>query len=98
MGVPVVTLAGASFMGRQGVGLLTHVGLQDWIASDQQDYLARAVRHATDLYALAEIRLGLRDRVQASPFFDREGFAQEFEYSLRSAWHDWCYRQLATSV
>lgn len=98
MGVPVVTLAGASFMERQGVGLLTHVGLQDWIASDPEDYLARAVSHATDLRALAEIRIGLRDRVQASPFFDRKGFAQDFECSLRGAWHDWCRRQLAITV
>src|SRR4051794_32917603 len=34
MGVPVLTLAGKSFLARQGVGLLANAGLAEWIASD----------------------------------------------------------------
>jgi predicted O-linked N-acetylglucosamine transferase (SPINDLY family) len=44
MGVPVLTLAGTTFLSRQGVGLLTNAGLPEWIAVDADDYVARGVR------------------------------------------------------
>lgn len=91
MGVPVLSLAGDSFMGRQGVGLLTHVGLEDWIAADAEDYLRRAVAHAADLRALGRVRSELRARLQASPVFDRKGFAADFEAVLRQIWTTWCH-------
>lgn len=90
MGVPVLTLSGPNFMGRQGVGLLTHVGLEDWVASDPSDYLARAVAHAHDRSALGRLREGLRARVQASAFFDQRAFAGDLEATLRGAWRNWC--------
>jgi len=97
MGVPVLSLAGDSFMGRQGVGLLTHVGLEDWIAADTDDYLRRAVRHAADLQALGQVRSELRARLQASPVFDRKGFAADFEAVLRQVWTAWCNRGASQS-
>ncbi|MBW8720344.1 MAG: tetratricopeptide repeat protein, partial [Polaromonas sp.] len=60
MGIPVLTLAGERFLSRQGVGLLMNAGLPDWIATDTDDYLARAVSHASDLQRLAALRGGLR--------------------------------------
>lgn len=94
MGVPVLTLAGERFLSRQGVGLLMNAGLPDWIASDLDDYLARAVSHAGDLQRLASLRLGLRQQVLDSPIFDALRFAGHFEAALRGMWSIWCNRDL----
>ena len=93
MGVPVLTLAGERFLSRQGVGILQNAGLPEWIASDADDYLARAVSHAGDLQRLAALRNGLRQRVLASPLFDSPRFARHFEAALRGMWMQWCNQQ-----
>ncbi len=86
MGVPVVTLAGASALARQGVSILRNVGLDEWIAADVDDYVARAVARASDLPALAALRAALRDRLLASPLVDSQRFARELEACLRRMW------------
>jgi predicted O-linked N-acetylglucosamine transferase (SPINDLY family) len=94
MGVPVLTLAGERFLSRQGVGLLMNAGLPDWIASNPDDYLARAVAHAGDLQRLAAVRDSLRQQVLDSPVFDAPRFASHFEAALRGMWSIWCKRDL----
>ena len=93
MGVPVLTLAGQSFLSRQGVGILMNAGLPDWIAVDADDYVAKALAHASDLSRLATLRSGLRQQVLASPLFDAPRFAGNFEAALRGMWTHWCDQQ-----
>jgi predicted O-linked N-acetylglucosamine transferase (SPINDLY family) len=93
MGVPVLTLAGERFLSRQGVGILMNVGLPEWIATDADDYVARAVSHAADLQHLSDLRSRLRQLVLASPIFDAPHFARNFEASLRGMWQKWCDEQ-----
>ncbi len=98
MGVPVLTLAGKQFLARQGVGLLMNAGLPEWVASDQDDYLYRAIAHASDMQRLASLRAGLRQQVLASPIFDASRFARYFEAALRGMWEKWCHDQDALPV
>jgi protein O-GlcNAc transferase len=86
MGVPVLTLAGDRFLSRQGVGLLSNAGLSDWVASDPDDYVARAVSHAGDLSHLAALRATLRERFVASPVCDAKRFSRNFEQALEAMW------------
>jgi len=90
MGVPVITLAGSSFLSRQGVGLLMNAGLPSWIAHTTDEYVALARKHASDLDSLAQVRRGLRNRVATSPIFDSALFAKHFSEALRGMWKDWC--------
>lgn len=90
MGVPVLTLAGKDFLARQGVGLLTNAGLNDWVANDLDDYVARAVAHSKDIDKLSVLRFRLREQVLASPVFDASRFAMHFEAALRGMWQKWC--------
>ena len=90
MGVPVLTLTGERFLSRQGVGLLMNAGLPEWVATDPDDYVARAVRHASDLQALSALRRQLRQQMLVSPIFDARRFAQHFEAALRGMWRKWC--------
>ncbi|HEY4084088.1 MAG TPA: tetratricopeptide repeat protein [Burkholderiaceae bacterium] len=84
MGVPVLTLPGASALSRQGESLLRNLGLPDWVARDERDYLDRAIAHAGNLPALAALRSSLRERLLASPLCDALRFAAHLEAALRS--------------
>jgi len=93
MGVPALTLSGERFLARQGVGLLMNAGLPDWVASGPDDYVARAVLHASEPKRLADLRGKLRDQVTASPLYDAARFARHFESALRGMWTLWCERR-----
>ena len=93
MGVPVLTLAGSNFLSRQGVGLLMNSGLPEWVASDCEDYVLRAVKHASDYEYLGQLRQGLRKQVLSSAIFDASRFSAYFSDCLRSVWCEWCAKQ-----
>ena len=86
MGVPTLTLAGDTLVSRQGASLLACVGLDDWVAGDVDDYVARALAHAADIDGLAALRSGLRQKVLASPLFDGARFARNLEAALEGMW------------
>jgi predicted O-linked N-acetylglucosamine transferase (SPINDLY family) len=93
MGVPTLTLAGTTMLGRQGASLLCAAGLADWVAADDAGYVARAVAAAADPAGLAALRHGLRERVAASPLFDAERFARDLAGLLWRLWHDFESRE-----
>lgn len=86
MGVPVLTLAGATHASRVGVSLLSSLGLKEYIAEHPADFVARAVALARAPDQLAALRNGLRDRLAASPLMDGAGLAQAVEAAYRQAW------------
>lgn len=90
MGVPVLALAGKTHAGRVGVSLLSQLGLDEWIAGDEQDYVAKAVRFAADLPMLSALRASLRDRMRASSLMDAAGLARDIEATYRDMWRNWC--------
>ncbi len=90
MGVPVVTLAGDSFISRMGVSMLTSLGLTELIAQTPEDYVAIAARMAGDLGRLAALRAGLRERMANSPLTDAKGFTLGLEKAYREMWTTWC--------
>jgi len=89
-GVPVVTLAGRPTVGRFGASILHAAGLDDWITSDAETYVARAVAAASDRDALALLRPTLRPRLAASPLLDAAGLARGVEQLCRMLWDAWC--------
>lgn len=93
MGVPVLTLAGDRFLSRIGESIQQNAGLPDWIAANVDDYVARAVTLTSDVQRLSALRKGLRQRVLASPLFDAQRFARQFEVALRGMWTHWCDQQ-----
>ncbi len=67
MGVPAISLYGDRAASRVSASLLTRVGLQDLIASNQPDYIEKAVRLAADRPRLSLLRRTLRQRFLDSP-------------------------------
>ncbi|NMW22528.1 MAG: tetratricopeptide repeat protein [Chlorobiaceae bacterium] len=86
MGVPVITRKGNSFLSHIGESIAHNAGLADWIADNDDDYVAKAVMHTQNLECLAELRAGLRQRVLASPLFNAPLFARNFENALLDMW------------
>ncbi|MBV9539004.1 MAG: glycosyltransferase [Acidisphaera sp.] len=90
MGVPTVTLAGATFSARHAASHLSNVGLPDWVATDRDGYLRLAAERAADLPALAALRRSLRARVRRSPLCDAPRFGRHLGAALRRTWVDCC--------
>jgi predicted O-linked N-acetylglucosamine transferase (SPINDLY family) len=82
MGVPVVTLAGTTLMGRWAAAQLVRVGLAGLVARDADGYVALAASLVRDRARLAELRAGLRARVAASALCDERGWVRRFERVL----------------
>jgi predicted O-linked N-acetylglucosamine transferase (SPINDLY family) len=83
MGVPVVTQAGERFVGRVGASVLTALGLEELVATDEEGYVAKAVALAEDRARLGALRQSLRPRLAASPLCDAAGYTRTFEAALR---------------
>ena len=90
MGVPVVTLKGATAFARNSVGLLSEVGLKQLVAMTPSAYVIAAAECAGNLAQLAEMREGLRDRVAASSLTDEHRFCESLESAYRSMWRKYC--------
>ena len=90
MGVPVLTLAGDSYVSRQGLAVLSQLGLQEWIAESPEAYVHKAVTAATRPEALIGLNRELRGRLQRSALMDQDGFAREFETRLCEVWSGYC--------
>jgi predicted O-linked N-acetylglucosamine transferase (SPINDLY family) len=90
MGVPVVTLAGANFVGRMGASFMRTLGRPEWVAQDEAGYVAAAATLAGRLEAVRAGRAGLRAQMLASPLADIDAYVRRFETLLRAMWHCWC--------
>ncbi|MEO3470675.1 tetratricopeptide repeat protein [Roseomonas sp. CAU 1739] len=86
-GVPTLTLRGrGGMMSRNGETLLSAAGIPDWIAADEGDYIAQAVRRAQDPQGLAAVRA----RLGLGTLGDRTAYARGLEAAFRAMWRDWC--------
>jgi len=90
MGVPVVSLAGQTAVGRGGVSILSNVGVPELVARDAEQYVRIGVDLAHDWSRLCELRATLRDRMQNSPLMDAGRFTRNLEAAYREMWTRWC--------
>lgn len=86
MGVPVLAVAGNTYAGRQGIAVLSAVGLNDFVARDTEHLVELGSAWANRRDELAAIRAGLRDRIAASPFCDAVGYVRKLEAAFRRLW------------
>jgi predicted O-linked N-acetylglucosamine transferase (SPINDLY family) len=98
MGVPVITCPGGTFAGRHSASHLAGVGLGEWIAADLDQYVELAVKWASDLERLAELRAGLRGRMLRSPLCDGKRLAADLARQVRQAWREWALGQPQSQV
>jgi predicted O-linked N-acetylglucosamine transferase (SPINDLY family) len=89
MGVPVLTLAGETFVSRVTASLAGHVGVDGFVAWSADDYVSRAASWSRRLSDLAAIRRRLR-----GDFEERMGqcdlAARAFDAATRAMWRRHC--------
>lgn len=90
MGVPVLNLKGDRFLSHVGESILQTTGLGEWIADDEDDYVAKAVANAGNLEYLGALRQELRQRLIDSPLCDAPRFARNLENAFREMWQQHC--------
>jgi predicted O-linked N-acetylglucosamine transferase (SPINDLY family) len=90
MGVPTLTLAGATLPGRQGAALMNHVGLPEFVADSEDDFVAKAVAWSQNLSDLMVIRAGLRVRIANTELRSPQRVTRGIEAALRGMWRRWC--------
>ncbi len=83
MGVPVITLAGDRHAARTGVSLLHNAGLDEFIATDEESYIAKALALAADGEKRRQLRQTLRNRLRASRLMDGKALARAVEQQYR---------------
>lgn len=89
MGVPVLTLASRPPVGRIGTSLMTNLGLREWVADSQDEYIGKASTLSKNTQALAQLRAGMRERMRNSPLMDGPGFARAVEDAYRNMFATW---------
>ena len=90
MGVPVVSLAAHTAVGRGGLSILTNVGLPELVSRDDAEYVRIAVGLANDLPRLSLLRATLRPRMENSPLMNATRFARNVESAYREMWRRRC--------
>lgn len=83
MGVPVLTLRGDRHAGRMAASVLTCLGLTEWIAETEHDYVALAVQWANRRAELARFRAVNRERMRRSALCDGKAFTRGLEAAYR---------------
>jgi len=93
MGVPVVSLAGATAVSRGGLSILSNVGLPELVAGSSEQYVQIVMNLVTDLARLEHVRTSLRSMMRASPLMDAPQFARDVEAAYLTMWRAWCEHQ-----
>ena len=90
MGVPMVTLNWPTTAGRVSASIMTALGLTDWIAESQAQYVGIALEKAADLQSLSELRRQLRGIFTSSIVGDQAAYVRAVEQEYRTLWREWC--------
>jgi len=85
-GVPVVTCAGSTMVGRVGASLLHAVGLPELVTAGLDGYEALAFELATNTAALARLRRQLAAARDHAPLFDTPRYVRHLEAACRMIW------------
>ena len=86
MGVPVLTVAGRDYRSRQGVSLLTNIGLPEFVADTPEKMVELAAMWSDQREGLADLRGSLRELMQQSAVTDAARYVKNLEKACREAW------------
>jgi predicted O-linked N-acetylglucosamine transferase (SPINDLY family) len=90
MGVPTLTIAGATPPGRQGTANMLRAGLAGFVARDAGEFVELGVKWSNDLPGLAQVRASGRERLERAPMRQPGVIAAGLHRALRAMWQRWC--------
>lgn len=90
MGVPVLTRKGSNHASRVSASLLHRLGMDGWVAGDDDHFIRIAQAAAARPEAVAARRAGMRAAYLSSPLADGRGLARDMEVAYREMWRRKC--------
>ncbi len=90
MGVPTLTLAGASLVARLGAASMSAAGLERFVAESATQYVEIASSVAAQPGELQRIRASIRSRLEQDRQRVPAQVARVLEWRLRQMWQRWC--------
>jgi len=82
--VPVITRAGYNFNSRCGESIIKNAGIENFIATNNDDYVEKAVYFANNTVELEKIRKVLFNKIIETPLFDTKEFSNNFCEALEN--------------
>jgi protein O-GlcNAc transferase len=92
-GLPLLTCAGGTYVGRMAGAVLTAARLPELITTSLEAYEGLALRLATEPGLLAGLRQKLARNRSTVPLFDTARFTRNLETAYRRMWEIWRARQ-----
>lgn len=89
MGVPVISLIGDRMASRMTASMLDAVGRAEWLATSEDEYVAKVVALAHDVEGRKVMRANQRARVASSPLCDAKGLARAMEDAFEAMFERW---------
>ena len=89
VGLPVLTCAGETYVGRMAGALLLAAGLPELVTTSLETYEAVALRLATEPGRLAALRQRLVRNRSTMPLFDIASITREVEAAYARMWETW---------
>jgi predicted O-linked N-acetylglucosamine transferase (SPINDLY family) len=83
MCVPVLTKKGNTFLSKCGESINTSIGLEDWIADNDEDYVLKAINFAKDFRKIQEVKSYLINNRNKFKLFDGKDFADQLSNSFK---------------
>ena len=80
--VPVITKAGYNFNSRCGESILKNANIGDFIATNNEDYINKAVFYANNIDKLEDVRKKLFEEIEKNSLFDTKAFSGDFFKAL----------------
>jgi predicted O-linked N-acetylglucosamine transferase (SPINDLY family) len=90
MGVPVIAKLGGGASSRAAGAIIKAIGLDDWVADDDEGYIAIAQRFAAMPVHLAKLRAELPALIASSSAGNVTLYTRHVEAGYRQFWRDYC--------
>jgi protein O-GlcNAc transferase len=97
MGVPTLTMAGATPASRQSAANQEMIGVAGFCANTPAEFIERGLYWSAHLAELAEVRTQLRARWEQAPAHQTDLTAEVLKCALRQMWRRWCAGRPAQS-
>jgi len=86
LGIPSVTRQGNSHVSRTTASLLNGLGMQNWVASTDDEFVQLCEEKSQAHSELIDYRNTLRTRIKKSSLGDSQKFILDYEPLLKEAW------------
>ena len=87
MGVPILTKKGDTFLSRCGESINFNLNMNEWTASNNEDYVIKAIKFASDINILNSLKKKLIDSREKSALFNENIFSNQFKDALIEMWN-----------